>query len=113
MATVAENNLNELALSIGNSEKIPISQTIEKQVFKSKIAKVEIEQKGDVKTVIRIEGKFANEQREWLPFIIRLYFYAGVENVKIVQTLIYDGEAERILSKVWVGNLTCRCVSKC
>lgn len=74
---------------------IDLEQTIEKQTFISTIKKVEIEQQGDVKTVIRIEGKFANAQREWLPFIVRLYFYAGVENVKIVQTLIYDGEAEK------------------
>lgn len=74
---------------------IDIVQNIEKQTFISTIKKVEIEQQGAIKTVIRIEGVFANAQREWLPFIIRLYFYAGVENVKIVQTLIYDGEAEK------------------
>lgn len=91
---------------------IDLAQTIEKQTFISTIKKVEIEQEGDVKTVIRIEGKFIPPAPkgslpdatkaplrgggdEWLPFIIRLYFYAGVENVKIVQTLIYDGEAEK------------------
>ena len=74
---------------------------MKKETFKSQIQKVTIEQKGDVKTVIRIEGNFQNSKlktqnptREWLPFIVRLYFYAGVENVRIVQTLIYDGEAE-------------------
>ena len=81
---------------------------IKKETFKSQISKVTIEQKGDVKTVIRIEGNFQPPRPEgelsassslsgrggWLPFIVRLYFYAGVENVRIVQTLIYDGEAE-------------------
>lgn len=70
-------------------------QSIQKQLFRSKIKKVELEQKGDVKTVVRIEGQFSDGQRTWLPFIVRLYFYAGVENVRIVQTLIYDGEAEK------------------
>ncbi len=68
---------------------------IKKETFKSQIQKVDIEQKGLIKTVIRIEGKMANRNREWLPFIVRLYFYAGIENVRIVQTLIYDGEAEQ------------------
>ena len=68
---------------------------VKKQVYKSHIQKVEIEQKGEVKTVIRIEGKMYNGQREWLPFIVRLYFYAGVENIRIVQTLIYVGDAEK------------------
>ncbi|MDZ7876145.1 MAG: hypothetical protein U5L45_00665 [Saprospiraceae bacterium] len=71
------------------------SKEIKKESFKSSIQKVTIEQRGDIKTVIKIEGVFANEKRSWLPFIVRLYFYAGVEHIKIVQTLIYDGQGEK------------------
>ena len=52
---------------------------VKKDVYKSLIQKVEIEQKGEVKTVIRIEGKMYNGQREWLPFIVRLYFMQGLK----------------------------------
>ncbi len=73
---------------------------IKKETLKSTIKKVEIEQKGDIKTVIRIEGIFENNaqltsRKAQFPFIVRLYFYAGVENIRIVQTLIYDGEGEK------------------
>ena len=71
------------------------SKEIKKESFKSNVKKVTIEQLGDIKTVIKIEGVFTNAQRSWLPFIVRLYFYAGVENIKIVQTLIYDGQGEK------------------
>jgi YetA-like protein len=68
---------------------------IKKESFKSDIKKVTIEQLGDIKTVVKIEGVFTNKERSWLPFIVRLYFYAGVENIKIVQTIIYDGQGEK------------------
>jgi hypothetical protein len=71
------------------------SKEIKKESFKSSVQKVTIEQRGDIKTVVKIEGVFANAQRSWLPFIVRLYFYAGVENIKIVQTIIYDGQSEK------------------
>jgi hypothetical protein len=33
--------------------------------------------------------------REWLPFVVRLYFYAGQESVRMVHTVIYDGDESR------------------
>ncbi len=72
---------------------------IKKETLKSTIKKVEIEQKGDIKTVIKIEGAFTDSRNPKStprnPFIVRLYFYVGVESIKIVQTLIYDGVAEK------------------
>ena len=45
------------------------------------------------------EGNYANDSdensqnnREWLPFVVRLYFYAGSEQIKMVHSFIYDGD---------------------
>ncbi len=62
--------------------------------FYSKINKVAVEQNGPVRAVVRVDGVFQQENgaREWLPFSIRMYFYAGSKAVRIVNTLIYDGD---------------------
>ena len=33
--------------------------------------------------------------RDWLPFSLRLYFYAGSDSVRIVHSFIYDGDPAR------------------
>jgi YetA-like protein len=85
-----------------NAPDEDFSNEIKKGKLVSKIHNVEIEQKGDIKTVIKVEGVFVSPSEEYntkpfefLPFIVRFYFYAGVENIRIVQTLIYDGEGEK------------------
>ncbi|HQU72427.1 MAG TPA: DUF6250 domain-containing protein [Calditrichia bacterium] len=61
------------------------------------VEKVTIEQDGPVRAVIRVEGKHQSEsgQRNWLPFTVRLYFYAGQQSVRLVHTFIYDGDQEK------------------
>ncbi len=44
--------------------------------FTSEIKKVEVEQSGPVRAVVKIEGVHKGGAREWLPFVVRLYFYA-------------------------------------
>jgi hypothetical protein len=47
--------------------------------------------------VVKIEGKHrgVKSNREWLPFVVRLYFYAGQESVRLVHTVVYDGDESR------------------
>jgi hypothetical protein len=61
------------------------------------IENVTIEQKGPIRVVLKIEGRHASESgnRSWLPFIVRLYFYAGQQTVRMMHTIIYDGDQER------------------
>lgn len=47
--------------------------------FNGEIDAVTLEQGGPVRAVVKIEGKHAGEGRAWLPFVVRLYFYAGGE----------------------------------
>lgn len=65
--------------------------------FESEITAAVIEQAGSVRTVIRVEGihKDSKGTEKMLPFIIRLYFYYGAEDIKIVHTFIYDKDPAR------------------
>lgn len=59
--------------------------------FTSMVEKVSVEQSGPVRAVLRLEGKHSGEGRAWLPFTIRLYFYAGSDAVRMVHSFIFDG----------------------
>jgi hypothetical protein len=65
--------------------------------FLSNVAKVTVEQAGPVRAVVKVDGmhKAVNGSREWLPFSVRLYFYAGEESIRVVHTLIFDGDQEQ------------------
>lgn len=79
----------------------------------SQIEKVEVERAGNVRAVVKIQGGYmldaggGNLGREtaepteggrvlsvWLPFTVRIYFYAGSEQVRLVHTFIYNGDQQ-------------------
>ncbi|WP_324670996.1 Tat pathway signal sequence domain protein [Hymenobacter sp. GOD-10R] len=64
------------------------------QEFTGEISQVTVEQSGPVRAVIKLEGKHqqAKASRAWLPFVVRLYFYAGSEAVRVLHTITYDGD---------------------
>ena len=79
----------------------------------SYIEKAEVERAGNVRAVVKLEGYclyninqlkivptsagFGEEKTptQWLPFTIRLYFYAGSNQVKMAYTFTYDGDQNR------------------
>ncbi len=63
--------------------------------YSGKINRVVLERAGDVRSVVRIEGVHAGKGREWLPFTIRLYFYAGSDQIKMVHSFVYDGDQDK------------------
>ena len=63
--------------------------------FTSSIGKVTVEQTGPVRAVVKIEGVHKNDARQWLPFTVRLYFYAGTTPVRLVHTIVFDGDHEK------------------
>jgi hypothetical protein len=63
--------------------------------FESAIEKVTVEQRGPVRAVIKVEGKHSNGTRPWLPFTLRLYFYAGGENLRVLHTIVFDGDESK------------------
>lgn len=62
--------------------------------FDGVISAVTVEQEGPVRAVVRIDGKHRKGNRSWLPFSIRLYFYAGADSFRMVHTITYDGTQE-------------------
>src|SRR5699024_4987319 len=46
-------------------------------------------------SVVKIEGVHVDRQgKELFPFMIRLYFYADVADIKIMHTFIFDGDPQ-------------------
>lgn len=87
----------ELVCILQNGPETEYGQQPAKEKYVGEIEKVTVEQNGSVRAVIKIEGKHVAESgnRCWLPFIVRLYFYAGQQSVKLVHTIIYDGDQEK------------------
>lgn len=55
-----------------------------------------VERCGKVRTLIKLTGVHQSETgREWLPFVVRLYFYAGSEQIKMVHSFVYDGDQHK------------------
>jgi hypothetical protein len=73
----------------------PVTQT----EFKSAIKAATIEQSGPVRAVIKIDGLHTSQgqksARQWLPFSVRLYFYAGADSLRVMHTFIYDGDEHK------------------
>jgi hypothetical protein len=65
------------------------------EVFESAVEKVTIEQRGPARAVVKIEGKHSNGTRAWLPFTLRLYFYAGSDALRVLHTIVFDGDESR------------------
>jgi hypothetical protein len=65
------------------------------QKFLSTIERSTVEQNGPVRTVVKVEGRHKAGNRTWLPFTVRLYFYAGAESIRIMHTFVFDGDEDR------------------
>ena len=84
---------------VGMSQNLPYiepGQSAQLEFFESKLKKVHVEQKGPVRAVIKMTGVCRSEtRREWLPFTLRLIFFAGGDSVKITHSFIYDGDDQQ------------------
>ena len=63
--------------------------------FTGEISAVTVEQDGPVRAVVRIDGRHASHGRSWLPFVVRLYFHAGGDMVRLMHTVVFDGDASK------------------
>lgn len=92
--TVSENG--RLVCTLENRDRID-EQIIQYSDFQSNIKKVVVEQSGPVRAVVKITGmhKSLKNDREFLPFTVRLYFYAGLQTVRVVYTFIFDGDQQK------------------
>ena len=85
-------------------------RTVHYSNYFSDVEKVEVERAGNVRAVVKIEGHYLYDMSQleivptsadlgkntgqgmWLPFTVRLYFYAGSEQVRLVHSFIYNGD---------------------
>lgn len=69
-------------------------RTLKEEKFTGSTLRAEVEQHGPVRAVVRLDGRHHSEAaggRQWLPYTIRLYFYAGLSSIRMVHTFFYDG----------------------
>lgn len=74
--------------------------TVTREAFTGEVTAVVVEQSGPVRAAVRLEGKHradnqASGKRNWLPFVVRFYFYAGARSVRMVHSFIWDGDASQ------------------
>ncbi|GGI00557.1 hypothetical protein ACFFGR_05765 [Arthrobacter liuii] len=74
--------------------------TARRAAFTGGVTAVALEQSGPVRAVVRLEGNHRPDapesgRRDWLPFVVRFYFYANARSVRMVHSFIWDGDAER------------------
>ena len=75
--------------------------TSTREAFVSEINEFVIEQEGPVRAVIKLAGTFSPEgnmavdRRQWLPFVVRLYFYAGSDVIRIMHSFVFDGDEKK------------------
>ena len=69
----------------------------EPELFAGAIDRIALEQGGPVRAVVKIEGRHAvaGGGRPWLPFVVRLYFYAGGDAIRVIHTIVHDGDERR------------------
>ncbi|WP_201305448.1 exo-rhamnogalacturonan lyase family protein [Paenibacillus puerhi] len=63
----------------------------------SVVLQTTVEQQGEVRTVVKVDGKHrpVGGGASWLPFTLRFYLYSGQASIKAVYTFHYDGDPER------------------
>ena len=68
-----------------------------REKFISEVQRVTVEQSGPVRAVVKIEGihRGLTSKREWLPFSVRIYFFTRQTTVRLLHTIVFDGDQEK------------------
>jgi hypothetical protein len=86
----------QLVCRTSSTPDLDTESDIQHESFLGKISAVTVEQNGPIRAVIKIVGKHAGSSgRKWLPFVVRLYFYAGGDAVRIMHTIVFDGDQNK------------------
>lgn len=91
--------VGEKARLICNTQSEPVLETTSHVSFTnytSELKSAIVERSGAIRTLVKLEGVHKSKDgREWLPFVVRLYFYAGSEQVKMVHSFVFDGDQDK------------------
>ncbi|KAI0868207.1 hypothetical protein GGS24DRAFT_223969 [Hypoxylon argillaceum] len=79
-----------------------VNREIDYFQFESKINTTTVDEDSSVRTLVTVRGDHrigsegaASTHAPWIPFTIRFYLYAESDTIKIVHTLLFDGEADK------------------
>ncbi len=82
-----------LVCSTQSEPALESTRHIDFENFVSKVDSAVVERQGAGHAVVKICGNHTSESgRSWLPFILRLYFHKGTPEVRMVYTMLYDGD---------------------
>jgi PcRGLX-like protein central beta sandwich domain/PcRGLX-like protein C-terminal alpha/alpha toroid domain/PcRGLX-like N-terminal RIFT barrel domain len=70
-------------------------QVVREEQFTSRVESAVLEQSGPVRAVVKITGRHEGAGRAWLPFVVRLYFFAGSGEIRLAHTIVFDGDGEK------------------
>lgn len=87
----------QLICILQNGPETNPEDTPSREKYESLVKKVSVENAGKVRAVVKIEGvhKGVKSGREWLPFHVRLCFYSGQAEVRMIHTVFFDGDHEK------------------
>lgn len=59
--------------------------------------KITVEESGPLRAVVKIEGnhQHINQEEQVFPFVVRLYFYADSDEIKIVHSFVFNADEEQ------------------
>ncbi|KAF1940232.1 hypothetical protein EJ02DRAFT_406871 [Clathrospora elynae] len=96
--TVGSNGRLILRSQSGTSDDDEDGKTtgIEYFSFSSKVLNVTVSEDNTVRTLVTVKGIHTIDgdgtQEDWLPFTVRFYLYANSEAIRVIHTIIYDGD---------------------
>ncbi|MCM1021745.1 MAG: DUF1080 domain-containing protein [Muribaculum sp.] len=81
---------------VASVQDVPDGDVVTTTALTSRVAKAVIERNGSEKAVVKLTGVHRTaDGRQWLPWTVRLYFYAGCPDIKMTHTFIFDGDQEK------------------
>ena len=92
---IAQNG--KLICRLEDRSNFETAHTVREEEFISRIKTVTLEQQGPVRAVVKIEGdhKSTSTERAWLPFVVRFYFNAGMDSIRIVHSFVFDSDGQK------------------
>ncbi|WP_426505613.1 hypothetical protein ACPPVO_47850 [Dactylosporangium sp. McL0621] len=76
--------------------------TVHRRQLRGQVESATVEQAGPVRAVVRLTGRHIPEDDRpgpsLLPFTVRLYFYAGAAEVRLMHTLVWEGDGDCFLA---------------
>ncbi|KAL4915677.1 hypothetical protein BDW62DRAFT_203437 [Aspergillus aurantiobrunneus] len=97
--TVGQNGKLVLHTQSGVAEDIAAraNTSIEYRNFESRVSNVTVSRENAVRALVTVRGEHApvsGEHEAWLSFVLRFYLYAGSDAMRIVHSVVFDGDAE-------------------